>query len=111
MRNNNDTWGHDPSVKKMRKVFSKMEETHNILLSQIKLSFFDNRLRDIRETARRLFDQAVVRTHPKDLSLDEKTMIGIYKDALIQALRRADIPVTTECIGDDKDVANFITKV
>ena len=111
MRNNNDKWDHDPSVKKMRKVFLKMEETQNVLLNQIKLSFFDNRLRDVRETARSLFEQTVVRTNTKGLSLDEKTMIGIYKDALIQALRRADIPVPTESIGDDKDVADFIAKV
>ena len=102
MSNHNDKWGHDPSVKEMREVFSKMEEIQYLLLTQIGLSFFDNRLRGVRESARKLFERTVVRSQSNGLSLDEKGMIGIYKNALIQALCEADIPVPSEIIGDHK---------
>jgi hypothetical protein len=88
-----DEWGHDPSVQRMRMVFSIMEKAQTALIKHLELSRFDIRLREIRETARRLFDRAFAATAKKKLSLDEAAITGIYIDALIQAFRRADVPL------------------
>ncbi len=111
MATDKDEWGHDPSVQRTRVVFSIMEKAQNALIKHLELSRFDGRLREIRETARRLFDRAFAATAAKGLNLDEEALTGIYIDALIQAFQRAGVPLPENLNMGSKAFADLTNEV
>ena len=103
-----DDWGRDPSVQKMRQIFSKMEHAHNLLIEQLQISWFDTRLGDVRETARVLFERAFSMEKAQDREIDDRAMISLYLDALSQALRRADISIPHSLQTDPKSIVDEV---
>ena len=93
MQTENDEWGRDPAVRGMRKVFAKLEHAHNLLLKELRISWLDPRLGDIRDTARVFFERALSSERGRGRAIDDRAMIGLYLDALSQALRRSDISI------------------
>jgi len=100
----NDDWGRDPSVRRMRKVFAKLEQAHNLLLKQLQISWLDTRLADVRETALVLFERALSRMGRRD----DRDMVNLYLDALVQALRRADISIPESLQTDIGKIADEV---
>lgn len=86
-----DDWGKDPSVQRMRKIFSMMERIDQTLIQDTGLSPFDRRLRNIREMSRGLFQKSFSHCMSKGIHLDEKDTIELFKKCHIIAFRRNGI--------------------
>ena len=108
MQTKNDEWGRDPAVRRMRQVFSRLEQAHNLLLQQLQVSWLDTRLADVRETARALFERTVSLTRAQGREIDAGAMIEFYLDALIQAIGRSSIPIPQDLQIDHKKIIDEV---
>ena len=103
-----DDWGHDPSVRSMRQVFSFMEEAQHGLLSSLNISLFDKRLRSIREKALELFEQVW------PLALEQKIISSgrdgalLYIYCLARALGSVGVEVPKELLPGDEKMIRFL---
>ena len=101
--NNVNYWGSDPSVRKMRGVFSGMELAQKKLIKQLRISHLDARLRDARENAKNLFEKIWYHTELQDLNLkDDNGAAAIYIYCLAWALNNVGIMVPEEYFPDDR---------
>jgi hypothetical protein len=105
-----DEWGHDPSVQSMRRVFSLMEEAQQKLLGHLNISFFDRRLRRVRERALRLFEQVWPLAMRQGIISSEKDAAPLYLHCLGQALSSAGIDVPKELLSKDEKIICFLQK-
>jgi hypothetical protein len=74
----NDDWGRDPSVQRMRRLFRAMEEAQQSLLEGLHVSPFDARLRSWRERARMAFEAAYARGAQAGLPATEEEAADLY---------------------------------
>ena len=100
----NDEFGHDPSVQRMRKIFSSMEKAQWELLEKLKISTFDDRLRNIRKTALDLFGKSFPLAISKGMNLDEDASAGLYAFCLVQSLKLAGIFIPDNFLPDNKQL-------
>jgi hypothetical protein len=103
-----DEWGYDPSVKIMRKVFSCMEKAYIAMLEQLEISFFDSRLRHVREAAREMFERTWPLVSERGLEPVEKGAAQLYVCCLVRSLGMAGIEVAEEKLIHDKDLMLLI---
>ena len=106
-----DSWGRDPAVQQMRRVFVEMEQIQKTLLDQAEIKPFDGRLRSIRETARDLFDRATARAAGKGIRLTDNAMIGLYTGCLQQAMSTAGIELSQDLLSDDSTLRKLVREV
>lgn len=106
-----DEWGRDPSVNRMREIFSRMEEAQRNLLKQTGISFFDNRLRQTREKAKGLFERTWSHAATQDLNMGENEIAGLYTYCLAWALGHAGIQVSEKILPDDEKLRDFIKEI
>ncbi|MBW1703736.1 MAG: hypothetical protein JRJ86_01040 [Deltaproteobacteria bacterium] len=104
-----DEWGRDPSVQKMRGVFSRMEAAQRKLLEQVGISSLDIRLRQAREKARGLFERTWSHAATQDLDMGDDAVAGLYSYCLAWALGHAGIEVPGKFLSDDKRLRDLIT--
>lgn len=86
-----DTWGSDPSVQWMRRVFREIERRQQDLLRRLNLSAYDHRLRPWRERALVLFENAWVKASREGITLDDKKAGELYVSGLLRILRSEGI--------------------
>ena len=103
-----DEWGGDPSVKAMRRVFSRMETSQKELLETLGISPFDNRLRRCREEARILFERTLSSKAARTEGLDEEETAALYILCLSRTLDRGGIRVRPEVCQDDNRLNGLI---
>jgi hypothetical protein len=84
-----DEFGRDPAVQMMRRVFKRMEAVQGRLIEQSGLSPFDERLRGVRESALRDFEQAWA-AKADAVSLTENDYADVYETCLKKILGRKD---------------------
>ena len=106
----NDEFGHDPSVQRMRKIFSSMEKAQWELLEKLKISTFDDRLRNIRKTALDLFGKSFPLAVSKGMDLDEKASAGLYAFCLAQSLKPVGIDVSADLLPDNKQLEAVVVE-
>lgn len=94
--NERDEWGSDPSVRRMRNVFSHMEAEQSKLLKKLGMWPFDIRLRSAREEAKDVFERTWSLANSRGLNVDEKEIAGLYIRCLAWGLRKTGIQVSTE---------------
>jgi len=100
----NDDFGHDPSVQRMRKIFSSMEKIQWDMLEKLKISTFDNRLRNIRKTALDLFGKSFQLAISKGMDLDEDASAGLYALCLVQSLKLTGILIPDNFLPENKQL-------
>ena len=100
----NDDFGHDPSVQRMRKIFSSMEKAQWDMLEKLKISTFDDRLRNIRKTALYLFEKSFPIAVSKGMDLDEKASAELYAFCLAQSLKPVGIDVADNFLPENKQL-------
>ena len=100
----NDDFGHDSSVQRMRKIFSSMEKAQWDILEKLKISTFDDRLRNIRKTALDLFGKSFPLAISKGMNLDEDASVGLYAFCLVQSLKLAGILIPDNFLPDNKQL-------
>ena len=106
-----DEWGRDPSVRRMRGIFSSMEEFQGKLLEQVEMSSLDPRLRQAREKARDLFEKAWSHSATKGLSMGDSETAGLYIYCLSWALGQSGVEVPEKFLPHDERLENLITEI
>jgi len=104
METENNDWGLDPSVRRMRRVFSEMESAQGVFLEQLKITLFDKRLRPAREAAKVLFHRTWSLSATKGPSMSDEETAGLYIHCLAWALRQAGVRVPSELLPDDESI-------
>lgn len=104
MRTDKDDWGLDPSVRRMRRVFSEMESAQDVLLEHLKITLFDKRLRPAREGAMDLFHRSWSLSARKGLSINENQTAGLYISCLAWALSQVGVNVPSDLLPDDESI-------
>ena len=100
--NEADEWGKDPSVQRMRVVFSHMEQGYRKLLKGVGISFYDERLPRARDAARALFEKAWSLSQSRGMDLDDDAIGGLYMHLLAWALGRAGAKIDAHSLPDDE---------
>ena len=108
MKTIEDEWGHDPSVRSMRRIFSFMEEAQYGLLSRLNISLFDKRLRDIRGKAFELFEQAWPLAIGQRIFSGEEDAAPLYIYCLARALISFGVKVPEELLRRDEKIIPFL---
>ena len=111
MSGNKDEWGRDPSVQRMRRIFSDLEKVQNSLLKEIKISLFDGRLRNIRARARDLFEKSYSLAASKGHPVDDRAMADLYRFSFLKSLRMADVGIPKEILPKDSAFAELVNEV
>lgn len=107
--NNVDDWGIDPSIQRMRIVFSRMEIVQKNLIGKLKISPFDPRLRNIREKAKIVFEKVWYNTDLERFNLtDDNTPEKIYSGCLAWSFINAGIEVPAAFLPSDKRINKAI---
>ena len=94
--NENDEWGSNPSVRKMRSIFSHMEAEQSKLLKKLGMSPFDIRLRNAREEAKDVFERTWSLANSRGLNADDKEIADLYMRCLAWGLRKTGIQIPTD---------------
>lgn len=84
-----DKFGRDPAVQMMRRVFKRMEAEQGQLIERFGLSPYDERLRGVRESALRAFEQAWA-TKARSGTLSENDYADVYKACMMEILERKE---------------------
>ena len=103
-----DDWGHDPSVRSMRRVFSFMEEAQHGLLSGLNVSLFDRRLRGVREKALELFEQVWPLAIEQKIISSERDGAPLYVYCLARALGSVGVEVPKELLPKEEKMIRFL---
>jgi hypothetical protein len=107
----NDDWGRDPSVRFMRRVFKRMEETQTKLLADATISSFDGRLPRWRKVALDLFERAWPVAARHGLAGSEGEAGILYGHCLAQALVSDGIQISEEAMPHDERVTTLLREV
>ena len=81
-----DEWGRDPSVRRMREIFSSMEKAQGELLGRIAIFPFDPRLRPVRRKALESFERVWALSARKGVVLGEEEVTSLYLLCLVDGL-------------------------
>jgi hypothetical protein len=109
--NERDEWGSNPSVRKMRKVFSHMEAEQSKLLKKLAMSPFDIRLRNAREEAKDVFERTWSLANSRGLNVDEEEIAGLYMRCLAWGLRKTGIQVPTDGLPCEENLNVLLQEV
>ena len=83
-----DEFGRDPAVRMMRRVFKGMENVQARLIESSGLSTFDERLREVRESGLRAFEQAWAERAGQGVSLTEDDYVRVYEACFLKNLEQ-----------------------
>ncbi|RPI99642.1 MAG: hypothetical protein EHM36_15730 [Deltaproteobacteria bacterium] len=108
---NGDSWGIDPHVRYMRKVFSSMEKAQRELLDDLGITLLDERLRRFREIALALFEKAWPVAMQRGLTRDEGDAASLYVHCLSRALASRGIQVPNDKLPDRERIAPLIKEI
>jgi hypothetical protein len=106
-----DEWGRDPSVQRMRAVFSSMEVAQKEFLEKVGLSSLDNRLRQARDKARILFEKAWSHAATRGLGMFEDETAGLYLYCLSWALGQSGVEVPENFLPADERLEGLIREI
>ena len=107
----NDDWGHDASVRFMRRVFKGMEETQKRLLANLAISRFDARLRHWRETTRDLFEQVWPIAAGRGTAASEEKASILYAHCLARTLTSGGIKIPNGVVSHDEKISKLVEEV
>jgi hypothetical protein len=103
-----DEWGHDPSVQSLRRMFSHMETSQQELLNRLNISFFDPRLRHIREHTRELFEKIWPQADREGLIEREEDTTLLYIHCLAKSLNSNGISIPNSMLPDHGRIVKFL---
>ena len=109
--NKRGDWGSDPSVRRMRSVFSHMEAEQKKLIKNMGMSPFDKRLRSAREEAKDVFERSWSLANSRGLNMDEEKIAGLYMRCLAWGLKNSGIQVPTEGLLYDEHLNMLLQEV
>ena len=111
MINERDEWGRDPSVQRMRQVFSYMEAAQIELLKQLRISQLDSRLRGARETAKGFFERAWSLSVSRGMDIGEEELAVLYIHCLALSLSKSGVEIPGGALPDDERLSALANEV
>lgn len=106
-----DTFGHDPQVLYMRRVFAHIEKEQNILLERIGVTRFDERLRRFREMSLKLFEKTWGAALHKGIVENEEDAAILYLYCFSHALSTRGILVPSDALPEHRMIQEFAKEV
>ena len=106
-----DTFGHDPQVRYMRRVFAHIEKAQNILLEKIGMTRFDERLRRFREMALKLFEKTWGMAMQRGIVENEEDAAILYLYCLSYVLSTRGISMPSDALPEHKEIQKFTKEV
>ncbi|HEY3278220.1 MAG TPA: hypothetical protein VGJ94_16515 [Syntrophorhabdaceae bacterium] len=88
-----DRWGLDPQVRYLRRAFAMIEKRQGELLARLGVLPTDYRLRRIRETTLKTFEDLGMTANRRGVVRDEEETAILYIYCLVRVLRANRIPV------------------
>jgi hypothetical protein len=85
-----------------------METAQQELLGHLNISFFDERLRGVRESALRLFERAWPLAIRQGFIVHEKEAAPLYLHCLATAFRSAGVQVSRELLPENEKIIRFL---
>ena len=108
---NGDEWGRDPSVRVMRQVFHRVEVAQNELLTGLKISLFNPKLRSWREAALELFEQAWSTASGRGLFVGEEEAGALYVQCLLRILAKDGVAGAAEVTSENEKIKRLLEEV
>jgi hypothetical protein len=106
-----DTWGADPQVRYLRRAFAAIEKMQADFLGRLNVSPLDPRIRRIRETTLKLFEDAGMAANRKGVVGNEEETAILYIYCLARVLTANRIPVPHENLPIHEPIAQFAKEV
>jgi hypothetical protein len=106
-----DDWGHDPSVRGMRRVFAAMETAQSTVIAALGLSPFDNRLREWRGEARDLFDRAWPAAARRGLASADDAAGVLYSHCLLKVLSSHGVNIPDQALPLHATISKLVEEV
>jgi hypothetical protein len=103
-----DEWERDPSVKRMRRVFARMEERQNELLSAVGIDPHDPRLRGWREKALPHFERCWRIGAGRGLKLSEERTAAVYLHCLAAQMTPDGVRVDPDVLPGDPEIESLV---
>lgn len=103
-----DQFGHDPSVRRLRRVFAAAEAGQNQLLDRLNIGRLDRRLGQWRKVALHLFERGWARATREGVHLEEEDVGHLYLFCLARALATRGIAVPGEALPANAAVARLL---
>jgi hypothetical protein len=88
LRSSKDSWGLDPGVERLRKIFGLLEARQAGALVRLAIPAFDPRVRPARELARRLWERSWARANYRGSELKQTQIADLYEYALLLAFKQ-----------------------
>ena len=109
--NHADTFGADPSVRAMRRVFAALEAAQGELLARLGVSSLEPELRSWREQALRMFETAWPLAAAQGLAPGPEQAARLYLLALGRALASAGRPAPPDVLPQEPDLERVLGEV
>ena len=107
-----DSWGLDPAVGRLRKIFTLLEDRQTEVLARLAIPPLDPRVRPAREFARRLWERAWARASYRGSELKETQIADLYEYAFLLAFKQQGVgpPIPQDWPGADiRDLMGDVT--
>ncbi len=108
---NRDTFGRDPQILYMRRVFARMEQAQGLLFKEINMTPYDARLRRFRDMALKLFEKTWATAMHKGIIENEEGTAILYLYCLSYALSTGGISVPHHVVPEDAQIKAFAKEV
>jgi len=106
--NSADDFGHDPTVQRTRKYFTRMEIMDSRLIERSGISMFDPRLRDGRDMRFKLFETACSLAARKGHRLDEEMALELFGLCQDMAFKTSGLPVSSSDQSENPKLLSLI---
>lgn len=103
-----DEWGEDPTVQRMRRIFSRMEKAQTQLMESLFISPLDPRLRAVRTEARDSFEAVWPVAMQKGFVCNDEQTALLYLGCLKHALRRKGFTLPLHDDPEDEKMGQFL---
>lgn len=108
---NRDTFGRDPQIQYMRRVFARMEKAQDVLIKEINMTPYDEKLRRFRYMALNLFEKTWATALHKGIVENEEDTAILYLYCFSYALSTGGISVPPHTLPKDGKIEAFVKEV
>lgn len=106
-----DTWGMDPQIRYMRKIFAAVEAAQKGFLETAGISPTDERLKRLREVALAFFERSWMAAMQRGAGADEDCAVPIYIFCLARALSMKGVDVPPAALPDNEVLRKLVDEV
>jgi hypothetical protein len=105
-----DTWGLDPQVRYMRRVFAGMEDAGNNLTAAAGIAAFDERLPRFRQMALTLFEKTWPLAVRRGVATGEEGAAILYSYCLARALSTRGIHLSATALPVNEAIESILAE-